>query len=221
MSPLEIKTTSDGSHTLLSTEFGVTYHSIHGAIQESEHVFIDAGYRYFAQKKRLSILEMGLGTGLNAYLTFLESKKSDQKIAYMGIEAFPITTQQATLLNYCELLGDKPHSNVFKQIHECEFEEQIQLSDDFILEKRRIKFARVQDQSAYDLIYFDVFGPNTQPELWGEELLTKMYNALRPGGVLVTYCAKGIVKRTLKAIGFSVEALPGPPGKREMTRAIK
>ncbi len=221
MSELEIKTTSDGSHTLLSTDFGATYHSIHGAIQESEHVFIKAGYRHFTNKEQLSILEMGLGTGLNAYLTFLENKKVGKQITYTGIEAFPIPLEQAALLNYCELLEDVESTDVFERIHGCAFDAEIQLSDNFTFEKRLMKFEVLQDQLAYDLIYFDVFGPSTQPELWGEELLGKMYDALLPGGVLVTYCAKGVVKRTLKALGFLVEGLPGPPGKREMTRAIK
>lgn len=221
MKELEIKTTSDGSHTILSNTFGVTYHSIHGAIQESEHVFIDAGYRYFANKDPLSILEIGLGTGLNAYLTFLENITTGKQLTYTGIEAFPITEKQASKLNYSELLGDDQFAEVFTQIHRCSFDQPIQLSADFSFEKRLLKFEALQDQSAYNLIYFDAFGPTTQPELWSEELLTKMYNALLPGGILVTYCAKGVVKRRLKAIGFSVEALAGPPGKREMTRAVK
>lgn len=221
MSDLQLLTTKDGSPTLKSTKFGVTYHSIHGAIQESEHVFINAGYRYFADKNQLSILEIGLGTGLNAYMTFLENNGAGKQVTYTGIEAFPISEEQASRLNYSELLGDDVFGGVFSRIHDCSFEKAIQLSEDFSFEKRLMKFEALKDQSLYHIIYFDAFGPNTQPELWNEELLTTMYDALLPGGILVTYCAKGVVKRTLKSIGFSIEALAGPPGKREMTRAVK
>jgi len=221
MSELEIKSTSDGSPTLLSKQFGVTYHSIHGAIQETEHVFIDAGYRYFASQQELSILEIGMGTGLNAYMTFLENEPTGKQLTYTSIEAFPVSVEQAALLNYQELLGDEQHADRFDLLHSCAFDESIPLSDYFVFKKRLMRFEELQDQSAYDLIYFDAFAPTAQPELWSADFLQKMYTALLPGGVLVTYCAKGVVKRTLKALGFSIESLPGPPGKREMTRAKK
>jgi len=221
MSEQEIRLTSDGSPTLLSKRFGVTYHSIHGAIQESEHVFIDAGFRYFSMQQALSILEIGLGTGLNAYMTYLENKKTCKQISYTGIEAFPIGNEQLAALNYPQLLNEEKTADIFEQMHHCPFDQPVQLANNFTFEKRLMKFEELEDQETYDLIYFDAFGPTSQPELWREELLQKMHNALLPGGVLVTYCAKGVVKRTLKAIGFSIEALPGPPGKREMTRAKK
>lgn len=221
MSEQEIRLTSDGSPTLLSKRFGVTYHSIHGAIQESEHVFINAGFRYFSEPQALSILEIGFGTGLNAYMTYLENQKTDKQLSYTGIEAFPVGKEQLAALNYPELLNKEETAAIFKQMHHCPFGQSVQLAKNFIFEKRLMKFEELEDQSMYHLIYFDAFGPASQPELWGEELLQKMYDALLPGGVLVTYCAKGVVKRTLKAIGFSIEALPGPPGKREMTRAKK
>jgi len=218
---LEIKPTADGSPTILSKQFGVTYHSIHGAIQETKHVFIAAGYHHFSNVSALSILDIGLGTGLNAYMTFLENQRNGKQVTYTGIEAYPISIEQAALLNYPELLQDEQYTSVFHRIHNSDFEERVSFSEHFSFEKRLMKFEELEDRMTYNLIYFDAFAPTAQPELWEESLLKKMYDALLPDGVLVTYCAKGVVKRTLKSLGFSIEALPGPPGKREMTRAKK
>ena len=212
--------TEDGSHSMFSQEHGVSYHSRHGAIQESQHVFIDAGFHFKSSANNsLSILEIGFGTGLNAFMTLLEAEKSDHKIQYTAIEAFPISIEEATTLNYAAAL--QQDTSKFLKLHQSTWEETISLNDNFSFIKNKKRFEELDFQNQFDIIYFDAFAPNAQPELWEKTLLQKMYDVLKPNGVLTTYCAKGVVKRTLKAVGFTIEAIPGPPGKREMTRAIK
>jgi tRNA U34 5-methylaminomethyl-2-thiouridine-forming methyltransferase MnmC len=219
---LEIKETSDGSHTLLSDDYGVTYHSKHGAVTETHHVFIDAALRFkAAMQQQISILEIGFGTGLNAYATLLESHKRNLKVVYSTYEAFPISLEQAQQLNYTSLLEPESDGSRFLQLHECSWNEQHYISENFQFLKIKADFNTIEDESLYDIIYFDAFAPESQPELWTESLLSKMYRALKPGGLLTTYCAKGVVKRTFKKIGFLLETLPGPPGKREMIRVSK
>lgn len=215
--------TQDGSHSLLSGVFGVSYHSRYGAIQESSHVFIQAGLHWKAlQSKQLRILEIGFGTGLNAYLTFLEAKRLDLKIHFESIEAYPIAIEQASMLNYPLIL--EPESDaptLFMKLHAAPFGEAFPLTAYFHLLKQQILFHNIQYAGEFDLVYYDAFAPDAQPELWEEPMLKRVYEALKPGGIMVTYCAKGYVKRNLKAVGFQIEALPGPPGKREMTRCLK
>jgi tRNA U34 5-methylaminomethyl-2-thiouridine-forming methyltransferase MnmC len=213
----------DGSSTLYSEEFGVHYHSIFGAIMESRHVFIDAALRYkLAEKDALSILEIGLGTGLNALLTCLETKQHSCTIKYTGLEKFPLSASVYEKLNYPDLLPEFPEADLLlKEIHQSLWGKSFSLTDHFQLEKVEEDFNDYSYSPRFDIVYFDAFAPNAQPELWEEALLQKMYDALLPKGVLVTYCAKGVVKRRLKSLGFQVESLPGPPRKREMTRAIK
>lgn len=215
--------TQDGSHTLLSGVFGVSYHSRYGAVQESRHVFIQAGLHWKAlQSKEIRILEIGLGTGLNAYLTLLEARRLDLAIHYEAIEAYPVSIKQAAELNYPHILeegGDSP--TLFMCLHEAAFDQKVALTPHFQLLKKQHLFSEIQYSDAFDLVYFDAFAPDAQPELWEPSLLQKIYDAMKPGGILVTYCAKGYVKRNLKKVGFQVEALPGPPGKREMTRCVK
>ena len=214
--------TDDGSHSLLSSSFGVSYHSRHGAVQETQHVFIEAALlQKLTTASQLNILGIGFGTGLNAYMTYLESRSSPCQINYHAVEAFPITINEARQLNYPETLNAPEQAAAFLQLHECLWDEDIQLSSTFTFQKQLRRFDEINLENFYDLIYFDAFAPSAQPELWEEPLLKKMYDALVPQGILTTYCAKGVVKRQLKAIGFTVEAIPGPPGKREMTRAIK
>ena len=214
--------TQDGSHSLLSEQFGVSYHSKYGAIQETQHVFINAALRFKAvSQKEISILDIGFGTGLNAYMTLLEADKKNLSIQYTGIEAFPISIQQASDLNYSTLLKTDHFQASFLEMHRTDWATLVQLTDQFQFTKHQIKFETIDFSDQFDIIYFDAFAPNAQPELWEADLLGKMYQALKKEGVLVTYCAKGVVKRTLKAVGFEIEALKGPPGKREMTRAIK
>ena len=218
----QIIDTQDGSHSVLAEEFGVSYHSKYGAIQESMHVFIEAGLRYrAATQKELSVLGIGFGTGLNALLTCIEAEKNDLSIHYTAVEAYPLSFDFIQQLNYTQTLGLNPDDNFFTKIHECKWENRVAIHPSFSIIKNKKKFEEIDEESVYDVIYFDAFAPNAQPELWEAPLLEKMYKALRLNGVLTTYCAKGVVKRTLKSVGFTIEALPGPPGKREMTRGKK
>lgn len=214
--------TQDGSHSVLSHRFGVTYHSKYGAIQESRHVFIEAGlFPKFILQRELAVLELGFGTGLNALLTLLEAERLGRPIFYQTIEAFPLSQEQATQLNYPEQLGLPASRRWLTEMHHASSDELLRLSPHFQFRKTIGRFEALDIQDAFDVAYFDAFAPETQPELWTEEVLGRVYRALRPQGVLVTYCAKGAVKRTLKSLGFEIEGIPGPPGKREMTRAIK
>jgi tRNA U34 5-methylaminomethyl-2-thiouridine-forming methyltransferase MnmC len=219
---LRIFETQDGSHSILSEKYGVSYHSKYGAIQETQHVFIDAALRPKAlSQKGISILGIGFGTGLNAFMTYLEAEKYQWKINYVGIEAFPISIEEAHQLNYPETLNQPNKAADFLKMHESNWSKLVDFSDYFKLEKRKMLFQEIDFQNQFDVIYFDAFAPTAQPELWEPTIMQKMYNALKKDGILVTYCAKGVVKRTLKGVGFVVESLKGPPGKREMTRAIK
>lgn len=222
--------TADGSHSLFVEELNEHYHSIHGAIQESNHVFIDAGLKPFVsgsiasfseKKEPLTILEIGLGTGLNAMLTYIETQKSDINIHYTAIEAYPVSADLIDQLNYVELLNAQVLQPVYTTIHACEWGIPVALSDQFTLFKIKNTLQEAVLENSYHLIYFDAFGPGVQPEMWTEEIFAKLYAVVESGGCLVTYCAKGEVKRTLKRVGFFVESLPGPPGKREMVRAKK
>jgi tRNA U34 5-methylaminomethyl-2-thiouridine-forming methyltransferase MnmC len=217
----ELKITADGSHTLFMPGLDETYHSTHGAIQEAEHVFIKAGLKYF-DLKELNILEIGFGTGLNSFLTFLESQKNKILINYTSLEAFPLKLDLIKELNYTQQLSlEKKDDKVYKMMHEIEWGEYHQISSNFKLKKLAEKLEKFSPTEKYDLIYFDAFGPRVQPEMWTVPVFKKMYNCLNENGILVTYCAKGTVKRGLKEVGFNIESLPGPPGKREMTRAQK
>ncbi len=220
MKARQIVYTGDGSTSLFVPEWNEHYHSTHGAIQEAYHVFIQNGLFYF-DKKKLRILEIGLGTGLNCFISFLEAKKNNYDIAYTGVEAYPITREEYRQLNYVERLEAKSYQSVFEFIHTSDWHKKITLADNFTLIKRAITFQNITCKNSFDLIYFDAFAPGVQPELWTESIFKKMYDALSPGGVLVTYSAKGSVRRTMQSLGFQVEKLPGPPGKREMLRAIK
>lgn len=210
-----IVTTADGSHSLYIAEFDEHYHSVHGAIQESKHVFIDAGLRPLASLPQLNILEIGFGTGLNALLTFLSAP--DQKIHYTSLEAFPVEASVASSLNYCGLLGSNEQA-FFENMHNCEWERDIIISENFSLHKMKAKLQEAEFEMQFDLVYFDAFAPRVQPELWTEEIFSKLFSVMTANSILVTYCAKGEVKRNLKKAGFIVETLPGPPGKREMVR---
>ncbi len=219
---LRIFETQDGSHSIFSEKYSVGYHSKYGAIQESRHVFMEAALHCKALlKKELAILEIGFGTGLNAFMTYLEAKDLQLVIRYVTVEAFPISLEQAEQLNYPDLLGAESETSAFLKMHRVDWEKLVHLSNCFTFEKLKRHFENICYQNQFDIIYFDAFDPDAQPELWETNLLQKMYDALLPGGILVTYCAKGSVKRTLKAVGFEIESLKGPPGKREMTRARK
>lgn len=216
----EIIKTLDGSTTIHIKDWNENYHSKHGAIQEAKHVFIKNGLALF-ENKNISILEIGFGTGLNAFITFLESKKLNQIIDYTGIEAYPITAIELESMNYVNELGVENFLSVFNKMHINDWGKKNSIAESFSLTKKKIFFQDINDQQAYDLIYFDAFGYRVQPELWSTDIFKKMYNALKDNGILVTYAARGVVKRSMIEVGFTVEKLAGPPGKREMFRAKK
>lgn len=212
--------TADGSHTIHLTDWDEQYHSKHGAIQEAYHVFIKNGLSLF-KNSEISILEIGFGTGLNALITYIEAPQLKLDVNYVGVEKFPVTSDEVSELNYIPELKAEKFTNAFKSMHESAWEEEVTISSTFRLLKLRQDFKELDFKSKYDLIYFDAFGARVQPELWTETIFAIMFNALRSNGVLVTYAAKGSVRRALQTVGFTVERLPGPPGKREMLRAIK
>jgi tRNA U34 5-methylaminomethyl-2-thiouridine-forming methyltransferase MnmC len=216
----EVIQTRDGSTTIHIEGWDECYHSKFGAIQEAKHVFIKNGLSLF-ENVEISILEIGFGTGLNAFITFLEAKKSNLRIDYVGVEAYPILADELAAMNYVEELNADNDKIVFEKMHESRWEERIPLRDDFSLTKRRQFFENISDLDKFDLIYFDAFGYNVQPELWSTAIFEKMFKALKPKGILVTYAARGVVKRSMIEVGFRVEKLAGPPGKREMFRAVK
>ncbi len=217
--------TADGSHTISIPEMNVPYHSVHGAIQESKHIFIEAGLHYssgrFARPDVLHILEIGLGTGLNALLTLIGAEHDQQQIHYIAIEPFPLSAEEITSLNYCEQLNRNRLRDTFTKLHATEWEKDIALTSFFTIHKTRQSLLKFTTTERYDLVYFDAFAPAAQPELWTKEVFENLYQLLLPGGVLVTYCSKGDVRRAMEDAGFSIEKLAGPPGKREMLRAMK
>ena len=217
----KIVTTADGSKTLQIEEWQEQYHSMHGAIQEAYHVFIKHGLNLF-ENKAIAILEIGFGTGLNAYITFLEAQYKGLSINYYGIEAYPVSFEEAMSMEYVTSLKDADFGQeAFELMHKSPWNFPVKIASFFNLLKLEKKFQDINDSNAYELIYFDAFGFRVQPELWSESIFLKMYTALRPGGVLVTYAAKGSVRRAMVSVGFLVERLEGPPGKREMLRATK
>ena len=221
----KIITTGDGSKTIQLTEWDEQYHSKHGAIQEAYHVFIKHGLHYYnANHKKLetiSILEIGFGTGLNAFITLLEAEKLNMAINYVGVEAYPVSLNEVQELNYPMQLLVEARSKTFNKIHEVSWEDKHTITTNFSLTKQQKLFKDISEINVFDLIYFDAFGARVQPELWTESIFNIMFNALKLYGVLVTYSAKGSVRRAMQAVGFNVERLPGPPGKREMLRATK
>jgi tRNA U34 5-methylaminomethyl-2-thiouridine-forming methyltransferase MnmC len=215
----ELFFTEDGSHSIFSTKYKVPYHSRHGAIIETKHVFIEAGLKPMLQKKALGVLDIGFGTGLNAFMSLLESNKNSSSIYYEAIEAYPLQKEVVNQFNYAQELHAKQET--FIQLHTTEWNKEHSLTDKFTFKKQLNTFEEFTSSNYFDVIYYDAFAPSAQPTLWETGLLAKMYSLLNPNGVLVTYCAQGQFKRNLKAVGFSIEPLPGPPGKREMTRARK
>lgn len=222
----EIMITDDGSKTIHMPDLNEQYHSKHGALQEALHVFINTGLEHFIevslsrkrnfQQNPLKILEYGFGTGLNAMVTALHDSKTP--VEYTAVEAYPINEEEVLVMDYGKLLG---HETMYKHIHQCDWEKTHKINNHFLLIKQQKTFEQIVDQDSYDLIYFDAFGPSTQPELWTVGIFKAAYNALKSNGVLTTYCAAGQVRRNMQAVGFKVERLPGPPGKREMLRATK
>jgi len=215
----EIIGTLDGSFTLRNEYYGETYHSINGAVAESIHIFINLGLKLF-ERRDISILEIGYGTGLNAMLTFIENKSLGNKILYHGIEKYPIENEAFTkFVEYTSALAEIT-PEVATKFGEG-WNEEIEISETFKLYKQKTDFCEFVPDRNYDLIYFDAFSPDTQPEMWTEENLRKIIDKLAPGGFFITYCSKGIVKQALRNIGMSVRRMPGPAGKRHVLQAQK
>lgn len=211
--------TGDGSSTLYTARFDEHYHSVHGAIQESQHVFIEAGLRPLLHRPGpIRIFEMGFGTGLNALLTALVAARP--AIIYTSIEAYPLDAPQWSSLNYGTQLGGDA-AQWLQRLHAATWDQAVDMGTAFTLHKQVCTWEAFHPTEAIDLIYYDAFAPGTQPELWTLAVMERCYEMMAPGGVWVSYCAKGDVRRALTAAGFTVERLPGPPGKRQMLRATK
>ena len=228
----EIVVTADGSHSISIPGMNATYHSRHGAVQESMHVFIEAGFRYvaprFADNEPIHIFEMGLGTGLNVLLTAIEAEGSGQPVYYETIDAFPLDTTQTDQLNYCEQLQRPDLMPLFRQVHHSGWNEVTELNPFFRFKKSRLDLPAYLGQqppatgnTGINLIYFDAFSPDIQPELWTSAIFTGLFSRMAPGGILVTYCSKTVVRRAMQEGGLQVNKIPGPYGKREMLRAVK
>jgi tRNA U34 5-methylaminomethyl-2-thiouridine-forming methyltransferase MnmC len=216
----EILITGDGSTTIRVPDWDENYHSSHGAIQEAKHVFIANGLDLFQNHPEIAILEIGFGTGLNAFITFLETQQKN-KVDYVGIEAYPVSAVELAQMNYVSELHAEEYATIFKNMHETDWEYEIPIASQFNLTKRQQFFQDITAKDQFHLIYFDAFGYPLQPELWSEAIFVKMYDALLPGGILVTYACRTVIKNAMLAAGFTIEKLPGAPGKREMLRATK
>lgn len=217
---MELERTADGSYTLYVPELDEHYHSVKGALTESQHIFIEMGLKH-SPAPEPHILEIGLGTGLNAFLTLLAAEEMQRKVHYTGIERYPLAEETLRQLDYPGIIGKKQEEDYYA-IHQAPWEKETNLSPWFTLHKIEGDFTRHTFQKGYDIIYFDAFAPEKQPEMWEQSLFNTLYNVLNEGGILTTYCAKGVVRRMLQTAGFTVERLPGPPGgKREILRATK
>lgn len=214
-----IVTSDDGSHTLQVAALKEHYHSHKGALRESMHVFIETGLRQFSGNGVIHLLEVGFGTGLNALLTMLH--RGQMNISYTGLEAFPLARSITDRLNYPTMTGDDRAPALFSAVHDAPWGEPVEIIPGFWLLKKEQRFQDFETTQVFDLVYFDAFAPHAQPELWEQPVWEKLHAMMCPGGVLVTYCAKGQVRRDMQAAGFTVERLAGPPGKREMIRARK
>ncbi|MDT0608198.1 tRNA (5-methylaminomethyl-2-thiouridine)(34)-methyltransferase MnmD [Croceitalea rosinachiae] len=212
--------TSDGSKTIHLEDWNEQYHSKHGAIQEAYHVFIEHGLKCF-QNRHINLLEIGFGTGLNALISLIESKNLGLGINYVGVEAYPVLENEIRKLNYIDMLNASDFQEAFSSMHNSDWNKPIAVTSAFNLTKQRKDFSTISDVGLFNLIYFDAFGARVQPELWTVTIFQKMYTALDWNGILVTYSAKGSVRRAMQEVGFKVERLPGPPGKREMLRGVK
>ena len=211
----------DGSHTLYVEALDEHYHSTHGAIQESNHVFIEAGLKQIQNSfETIRIFEVGFGTGLNAFLSLLYTEENKKHIYYSSVELHPLSVEIAGELNYANILApDK--LDLFLKLHSSNWNEDVKISDYFALNKKSDSLENIRIDNKFNLIYFDAFAPEKQPELWTADIFKKMFEILLPGGILTTYCAKGQVRRNMMGAGFTLERIPGPPGKREMMRAKK
>lgn len=217
-----IEKTADGSHTLFVPELDEHYHSVNGAIQESMHVYIDTGLRH-CLKDEMHVFEVGFGTGLNAFLTLLDAQEKDKTIHYTSVEAYPLDSLIVEKLNYPQKFLKASYSD-FEQLHNAEWNREVQITDNFYLKKLHADFSQFDFSQIHypqDIIYFDAFAPDKQSDLWNQDIFNHLYSISAEQGILVTYCAKGNVRRMMQQAGYTTERLPGPPGKREMLRATK
>ncbi len=223
-SGLKLFYTADGSHSLYAERFQDTYHSEHGALQEAKQVYIAAGLEqaHLRHPQALELLELGFGTGLNALLSWQYARRHGLVLHYVTLEAYPLSEDWVARLNYAEILQLSAEEEAFfSELHGAAWDRPVELWPNFILEKRLQKFETLEEEGRFDLLYYDAFGPRAQAVLWEDEMVGRVYRALRRGAVLTTFCAQGAFRRHLEAVGFRVERLPGPPGKREMLRAWK
>jgi len=210
--------TNDGSHSIFNLKINECYHSKHGAIVEAEHVFIRNGFSA-VNKHKLNILEVGFGTGLNTLLTYQKAEQKSINVNYHTIELYPVNKEVYMQLNFTKLIGLEQKKLL--DIHSCSWGEEHKIGNYFTLTKNHTSLEKYNNNIKFDIIYFDAFSPDKQPELWNEIIFKKMHKFLKNNGFLVTYCAKGVVKRTMKTVGFEVVVLDGPPGKRQMTKGKK
>ncbi len=228
---LVVTRTDDGSDTVFRPDLNQHYHSTFGAVQETQQIFIENGFLHAISKQKaggssiaepLHILEIGFGTGLNALMTLIEAEKRKISLHYTSVEPYPLDETCWKLLNYPQLPGSAKYSWLFSELHQAAWHTPVTLSPQFVLHKVRERVEQFQlDPGIFDLVYFDAFGPDAQPELWTEEIFSKVGMAMAPGAILVTYSVKGTVVRALRAAGFITEKLPGPPGKRHVLLATK
>lgn len=216
--------TSDGSPTLYMEAFNEYYHSKHGAVQEAKHVYIEMGFAYWQsfhpKSKKCTVFEMGLGTGLNAVLTAEKAVDDAFAVHYHAIEAYPLTAEELNETKFSAFYQGKM-KELYSSLHDCPWEEDVQLSDFFILNKIHCLLENYIPKHDFDIVYYDAFGSRSQPEIWEDHCFSALVNAMNPGGVFVTYSAKGSVRRALEKLGLKVELIPGPPGKREMIRGVR
>jgi tRNA U34 5-methylaminomethyl-2-thiouridine-forming methyltransferase MnmC len=217
----EFLITEDGSHTIYLPEIDEHYHSTHGAIQESLHIYINQGLLQ-VPKKEMSILEIGFGTGLNAYLTYAFAEIKNLKIDYFSVEKYPLTETDYLSLNYPQMIFPE-YGDLFTELHRSKWDSVVEISSKFTLKKIHADLLSFEfDQTLqFDLVYYDAFAPGKQPEMWTDEIIRKVASTVKSEGLLVTYCAKGTVRRSLSAAGFQMERIPGPIGKKEILRGKK
>ena len=218
-----LEITEDGSHTIFLSDINEHYHSIHGAVQESNFIFIDSGLKYLNKtSENINILEIGFGTGLNALLSYYEAQKANNIINYFSVEPYPLEKEYFSKLNYPEFVDDKNATQVFNKMHNCDWDKLIKISETFYLKKIKGFIQNINlNNILFDVVFFDAFSPKVQPQLWTDIVFEKIFLLMKKNGVFITYSTKGSVKRNLKKAGFIIENIPGPPGKREIIRAIK